>query len=106
MSRPFIFLRANTEEIRTRLKNEGFRVCCCAEFDGAIWLDGCHWDDCDHVDVHGVGCSDESDEYWNQPPDVVVERTLEDERDCGNKIVDCGTDVDRFVTELKQLTDI
>jgi len=101
MSRPFIFLRENTPEVQQRLADEGFDICCCADFSGSIWLNGCLLGK--DIHIHGVGYPDETDDYWNQPSDVVVERVLEDERECGNEIVDCGTDVDKFVTELRRL---
>lgn len=96
----FIFLRLNTQEIRNRLSCAGFQICSCCEFDGSVWLNGSSRDGF----IHGIGYP-----YEDMPelsPKEVCALTISDEKKCGNIIVDCGTDVERFIKEVKRYNKV
>lgn len=96
-----IFLRTNNEEIREKIKNAGFSVCACAEFDHASWLVS-HPNTSMCFDIHGEG-------YWDYD-DIISMRSEEAQhnfflyqlKEHNRPYVDCGKDVDLFIKLLKE----
>lgn len=52
-----VFIKDNSPEIRRKLREAGFTVCICSEFEDSIWLDY-HPEDEMPFDIHGVGYAD------------------------------------------------
>lgn len=55
-----VFIKDNSPEIRKKLKDSGFLICGCAEFEDSVWLDY-HPDSKFPYDIHGDGYSDDGD---------------------------------------------
>ena len=54
-----VFIKQNSPEIRTRLREAGFSLCPCTEFTDSVWLDY-HPDNKElYKIIHGVGCTDD-----------------------------------------------
>ena len=58
-----VFIKANSPEIRNKLKEAGFSVCACASFDDSVWLDY-HPKNTYYRDIHGCGYCDPGD--WDE----------------------------------------
>lgn len=62
-----VFITNNSPEIRKKLKNAGFSICVCAEFEDSIWL-VYHPDGHFPFDIHGTGYIDKGDPDEKYPP--------------------------------------
>jgi len=69
-----VFIKQNSPEIRAKLREVGFRVCPCAEFEDSVWLDHHPYLDKLKNDIHGVGCTDGS--LSELPPLERIQRWL------------------------------
>lgn len=58
-----VFITDNSKEIRNKLKEAGFTICDCAEFEDSIWLTY-HPDYKMPFDIHGTGYTDKGD--WEE----------------------------------------
>lgn len=90
-----IFLRENTKGIRDKLEGEDIKLCKCASFDGNVWLSI----DSDGV-IHGMGLPYEGMEDLS--PKEICAFDIQEARDRGKLIVDCGTDLKKFIKEVKR----
>lgn len=89
-----IFLRVNTKGIRDKLEEDDIKLCKCASFDGNVWLSV----DSDGV-VHGMGLP--YDGMEDLSPKEICAFDIQEARDRGKLIVDCGTDIKKFIKEVK-----
>ena len=86
-----LILKNNNEEIRQALKSNNIKVCICAAFENALWLD---YNDSVTNLVHGVGYSDET---CPATPEQVLEcfiKECESPHFCNN--------IQEFVKEIKK----
>lgn len=90
-----IYLRVNTKEVRDKLESDGIKLCKCASFDGNVWL----FVDSDGV-IHGMGLPYEGMDDLS--PKEICAFDIQDARDKGKLIVDCGTDLKKFIKEIKR----
>lgn len=98
-----LILKDNSPEIRKKIEDAGISVCCCASFDGAIWIDTslsmrfCY-------DVHGIGYKDDDDIElpWDtgNTPEEVCGYYLEYVMHEGEVIF--AKDVDDFIAKFKE----
>lgn len=95
------FIRKNTPELRTKLKELGYYICSCAEFEDSIWL---RTSFCTNKPtVHGIGFVDE---------DYIGRKTTQEELDfflyenskSKNPRIDCG-DNEKMFLALAALRD-
>ena len=93
-NKTFIF-KQNSEEIRQRIKDAEIRVCVCASFKDACWLD---YSTRVNNGVHGVGFYGEEDETRSQEEELA--RFLAECR----KPIFCK-DVDEFIRLIKEFED-
>lgn len=89
-----IFIRFNTKEVRDRLESAGLKLCKCASFDGNVWLSV----DSDGV-IHGMGLPYEGMEDLS--PKEICAFDIQEAMDRGKLVVDCGTDINKFIKEAK-----
>ena len=87
-----IILKENSEAIRERIKEAGIKVCICARFVDACWLD---YNPGITDLVHGVG-------YYGE--DV---GTSSQEEECARFLAECRepvfcADVDEFIEKIKE----
>ena len=87
-----IILKENSEEIRERIKEAGIKVCVCARFKDACWLD---YNPSITDSVHGVGTYGEEVETYSQ------------EEECARFLSECiepvfCEGVDDFIERIKQ----
>lgn|SRR5574344_1240240 len=84
------FIRKDTKELREYLKNIGYKICCCCDFEESCWLST--YGDI----VHGVGfiSPEESVDTQSKSLSLFLD---------GNKDVDCGTNDELFksITALR-----
>ena len=89
------FIRKNTPELREKLEKLGYKICPCALFYDACWLDT-------NVDtVHGIGYSDET---YPLPQEEQLKRFLKENEIEKTPLIDCGTNEELFLA-LAALSD-
>ena len=74
-----VFIKANSPEIRKKLKEAGFSLCVCASFEDSIWLDY-HPEEKFPFDIHGEGYTDEGDWDEKYPPLKRIQMRLGEEK--------------------------
>jgi hypothetical protein len=86
------FIRKNTPELRSKLKELGYDICCCTEFKDACWLNTFLLDK-EHS-VHGVG-------YLDEEEPLTLEQRLQcflaDNARSEHPNIDCGTNEELFL---------
>lgn len=97
--RKFIFIRKNDYETRFMLHQEGFMIGDSCMFKGSVWLAA---DELGYI--YGVGYPYESME--NLSPKEMCAYNIGDARECGYDIVDCGTDLIKFIKEAKRYAKV
>lgn len=88
------FIRKDTPELRQRLKDLGYSICPCSEFEDSVWLRTSFITD--KPTVHGVG-------YVNE--DLTGRKTIEEELNfflsenykSENPRIDCGDNEELFI---------
>lgn len=88
------FIRKNTPELRTKLKELGYYICSCAEFEDSIWLRTSFITN--KPVIHGIG-------YFNE--DLTGRKTTQEELDfflsenctSENPRIDCGDNEELFI---------
>lgn len=93
------FLRANSTEIRQRLKDSGIEACICTTFNNAEWLS---YSECGKsLEVHGIYPGNDKEEWGTERifgnKDNFKEVFLSNNRD----YMDCGEDIDLFIKAIK-----
>lgn len=86
-----LILKENSEDIRQTLKNNNIKVCRCASFPNALWLD---YNSSVTNLVHGVGYCDET---CPATPEQVLEcfiKECEEPHFCNN--------IQEFINEIKK----
>lgn len=86
------FIRKNTPELRSKLKELGYDICCCTEFKDACWLNTFLLDK-EHS-VHGVGYLDEVEPL---PLEKRLQCFLEDNARSEHPDIDCGENEQMFL---------
>lgn len=89
------YIRKNTKELQNELEKLGYKICICANFENAIWLDTLT----ENGTVHGVGYTDET-----------MPRTVEEEcaiYEAETSDIDCGENelLFLFLAALRDDTD-
>lgn len=86
------FIRKNTPELRKKLAELGYDICCCTEFKDACWLNTFLLNKT--PSVHGIG-------YINEAEPLTLEKRLqcflEDNARSEHPNIDCGTNEDLFL---------
>lgn len=85
------FIRKNSVELQTQLKELGYHICPCTTFDGAIWLST----NIESSSVHGKGFVDKC---WWSPIDTqekALSAFLYDAKKDG--YIDCGDNEELFI---------
>ncbi|MBR1748785.1 MAG: hypothetical protein IJ743_03210 [Bacilli bacterium] len=62
-----VFIKANSPEIRNKLKEAGFSICICASFEDSVWLNY-HPGEKFPFDIHGEGYAEEDEPDAKYPP--------------------------------------
>lgn len=86
-----LILKSNNEDIRQTLKNNNIKVCRCASYENALWL---NYNGSVTNLVHGVGYSDET---CLAPPEQVLECFI---KECDSPKF-CK-DITEFISEIKK----
>ena len=92
------FIRKNTKELQQKLKNLGYSICKCYNYDNAVWLKTYISNKEGRYEVHGVGY--DSDEINLMGYDTIEKRLnffLDENEKCENKCIDCGTNEELFL---------
>ena len=82
------YIRKNTPELRDRLKELGYHVCVCTEFEGAVWLNNL----LESSSIHGWGFLGDDAPFKTQEEALRVF-----EIESKDKKIDCGTNEDLFL---------
>lgn len=86
------FIRKNTPELRSKLKELGYDICCCTEFKDACWLNTFLLNKT--PSVHGIG-------YINEAEPLTLEKRLqcfiEDNARSEHPNIDCGNNEELFL---------
>jgi hypothetical protein len=85
------FIRKNSLELQTRLKELGYSICPCTIFDGAIWLSN----NIESSSVHGKGFIDNSGWSGMDTQDKALAVFLYDAQKDG--YIDCGDNEELFI---------
>lgn len=85
------FIRKNTLELQTQLKELGYSICPCAMFDGAIWLST----NIESSSIHGKGYIDNSGWSGIDTQDKALSAFLYDATKDG--YIDCGDNEELFI---------
>ena len=81
------FIRKNTPELREKLEKLGYKICPCAYFYDACWLDT-------NVDtIHGIGYADET---YPISQEEQLKRFLAENEISNTPLIDCGDNEDLF----------
>jgi hypothetical protein len=86
------FIRKNTPELRSKLKELGYDICCCTEFKDSCWLNTLLLDK-EHS-VHGIGYINEAEPL---PLEKRLQCFLEDNARSEHPNIDCGTNEELFL---------
>jgi len=86
-----LLLKENNEDIRQTLKNKNIKVCGCASFENALWLD---YNGSFTNLVHGVGYCDET---CQATPEQVLIQFIEE---CDN--LKFCKNIKEFITNIKE----
>lgn len=89
-----VFLRMNTKEVRDLLTKEGFEICWCCLTKGNIYLTAGS-----EGTIHGMGSP--CDGGSNLSAKEVLAMHINEARQLNQLIIDCGTDVGKFIKEVK-----
>lgn len=101
-----VYLRANSPEIRQKIKDAGISVCICSGFDGSDILHCCRSIIQEIKDgkklfyVHGIGYTDDDEPKGRH--EYYIKEFLDDVEN-KDSAVDCGSDVDMFISEIKKM---
>lgn len=79
------FIRKNTLELQEKLKEMGYHICPCCNFDNAVWLVNLT----QNSSIHGIGYSDET------MPMTVTEALRQFTAE--TSAIDCGENEDFFL---------
>ena len=90
-----IYLSRNNEENREKLKNMGFSLCICTEFEGNPWL----YFNGMTKDIHGAGVGHNAETNVS-PLNLIKEEIMSVSRQ-GEKIIICSS-VDDFAREVNK----
>lgn len=86
------FIRKNTPELRSKLKELGYDICCCTEIKDAYWLNTFLLDKT--PSVHGIG-------YLDEVEPLTLEKRLqcflEDNARSEHPVIDCGINEELFL---------
>lgn len=82
------YIRKNTPELRERLKELGYHICTCSEFDGAVWLNNL----IESSSIHGWGFLGEDAPFKTQEEALRVF-----EIESKDKKIDCRTNETPFL---------
>jgi hypothetical protein len=96
MFRQSCFIRRNTNALQERLKELGYGIRQCCNFEGAVWLNTYISEK--RNDVHGVGFEGEEIDLMGY--DTIEKRIqffLDENEKSVNKSIDCGTDDELFL---------
>lgn len=88
-----VFLRLNNEKVRNLLREEGFEICWCCFARGNVYLSVGS-----EGTIHGMG---QSCEEGSLSLKEVVALEIHEAQQLGQIVVDCGTDVGKFIKEIK-----
>ena len=85
------YIRKNSKELQDKLKELGYRICPCCDFENAVWLSTLISEPFKgEPSVHGIG-------YWDEEFEVSTpEQECEDFAKTTNNI-DCGTNEELFL---------
>lgn len=104
---PWFILKENTEEDRIKIQNAGISICCCTEFEDAIWLDCRPMDkmlqDEHHYLVHGMGYDEDNEFGYKGNPKGMVAFDLDNAAKHGQTPIYCDN-VDEFIHYIKVFT--
>lgn len=90
------FIRKNTPELRNKLKDIGYKICICCEFEDNKWLHTFIHEN--RIEVHGIGLWDEmcpfsKDDVFNY---FLYENTQKKKPD-----IDCQENEEKFLSIAK-----
>ena len=85
------FIRKNTSELRTKLKELGYHICRCTEFEDSVWLNILPI----NGTVHGVGFCDSTGLSPINTQHKALAKFLFDAQDDGS--IDCGDNEELFI---------
>jgi hypothetical protein len=88
------FIRKNTPELRTKLKELGYHICSCAEFEDSIWLRTSFITN--EPTVHGIGFIDE-DYTGRKTTQEELDFFLYENSKSKNPRIDCGDNEEIFL---------
>lgn len=74
------YIRKNTPELRERLRELGYEICSCTEFEGAVWLSTY----APTNSAHGIGCFGDDEPYKTQEEALVAYEHETEDIDCGS----------------------
>jgi hypothetical protein len=96
------YIRKNSKELQDKLKELGYRICPCCDFENAVWLSTLISEPFKgEPSVHGIG-------YWDEEFEVSTpEQECEDFAKTTNNI-NCGTNEELFLalSALRDDTDV
>ena len=87
------FIRKNTSELRTKLKELGYHICRCTEFEDSVWLRTSFITN--SFTVHGVGFCDSTGLSPINTQHKALAKFLFDAQDDG--FIDCGDNEELFI---------
>jgi hypothetical protein len=91
------FIRKNNPELLTKLKELGYSICICTEFEDSVWL---------HIftenkTIHGIGYFDP--DYTPSSQKAILEKFLYENNTSINPSIDCLEDDEKFLKIAKEL---
>lgn len=85
------FIRKDTPELRQKLKDLGYSICPCCDFEGSVWLSILQI----NSTVHGVGFCDKTGLSGIDTQEKALARFLYDSEKDGS--IDCGDNEELFI---------
>lgn len=85
------FIRKDTQELRQRLRDLGYTICPCSDFEGSVWLSILP----ENGTVHGVGFHDTSGLSDITTQEKALAKFLYDSVNDGS--IDCGDNEELFI---------
>ena len=92
------FIRKNTKELRNKLKNMGYTICPCTEYENAVWLDILDLNN----SIHGVGFVEE-DLTGRKTVQAELDFFLYENSNSKNPAIDCNDNEEKFITIAKEI---
>ena len=102
MPNKVVFIKENSPEVRTKLKEAGFSICICASFKDSIWLDY-RPNEKYPFDIHGFGYCDPGEFVEKLSPIERIKYWLNREDTFLNEEKEFFNNVDEFLNKYSKV---